>query len=233
LALVSGRDADGRPRDAKPFAIIFAGPSLPPSVRPADPRLIWRPPARQGDVYSAALERPAVIGLIDGYFDAAPSVWHKEILWAMEKGTRVYGAASMGALRAAELAVYGMIGVGWIFEMYRDATLVDDDEVAVLHGPDATGYVQVTEPIVNMRATLNEAMCADTVVYENAATIIASAKCLHYKLRTLKAVFSEAAERGVNHETLCHLRSWMRDCWIDQKRFDSGRMIGAIQANGS
>jgi YcaO-like protein with predicted kinase domain len=217
---------------AEPFAIIFAGPSLPPAARPPDSRLVWRPPARQGDVYRAALEHPAAIGLIDGYFDAVPSVWHNEILWAMEQGIRVYGAASMGALRAAELAAFGMIGVGWIFEMYRDSTLVDDDEVAVLHGPGATSYIQVTEPIVNLRATMNEAVRTDAVAYDNAAIIIASAKCLHYKLRTVAAVFSEAAERGVTHETLCQLRSWMRDCWIDQKRFDSDRMIGAIQADG-
>src|SRR5688572_32760283 len=50
-------------------------------------------------------------------------------------GVRVFGAASMGALRAAELQPFGMIGVGQVFQAYRRGHLTDDDEVAVAHGP--------------------------------------------------------------------------------------------------
>jgi len=42
-----------------------------------------------------------VIGVIDGYLRWA-TVWHKEILWAMAEGIHVFGAASIGALRAAD-----------------------------------------------------------------------------------------------------------------------------------
>ena len=82
----------------------FRRPVLAAAAAPGrSGRSIWRPPARQGDVYRAALARPAIIGIIDGYFETMPTVWHKEILWAMAKGIHVYGAASIGALRAAEL----------------------------------------------------------------------------------------------------------------------------------
>ena len=68
-------------------AIIFAGPTLPLRFRPAaEPGIEWRSPVRQGDVYRAALTGPAVIGVIDGYFEIVPTVWHKEILWAMAQG---------------------------------------------------------------------------------------------------------------------------------------------------
>ena len=60
--------------------------------------------------------RPAVIGIIDGYFEIVPTVWHKEILWAMAQGIHVFGAASIGALRAAELDAFGMRGIGRIYE---------------------------------------------------------------------------------------------------------------------
>ena len=53
-----------------------------------------------------------VIGLVDGVFERVPAVWHKEILFALSEGVHVYGAASMGALRAAELDTFGMRGVG-------------------------------------------------------------------------------------------------------------------------
>ena len=79
-------------------AVIFAGPSLPPAVRPANPAIEWRPPVKQGEMYQAALTRPAIIGIIDGYFEVTPTVWHKEILWAMTQGIHVYGSASIGAL---------------------------------------------------------------------------------------------------------------------------------------
>src|SRR4029077_1266006 len=97
---------------------------------------------------------PALIGVIDGYFERVPTVWHKEILWAMAEGIHVYGAASAGALRAAELAGFGMRGIGRVYEDFRDGVLQDDDEVAVLHGPAEVGYPPVTEAMVNIRATL-------------------------------------------------------------------------------
>ena len=82
-------------------AVIFAGPSLPPPFRPADPALEWRPPVKQGELYQAALSRPAIIGIIDGYFEVTPTVWHKEMLWAMSQGIHIYGSASIGALLEA------------------------------------------------------------------------------------------------------------------------------------
>jgi YcaO-like protein with predicted kinase domain len=184
IPLADGPSVPAMANGGEPFAVIFAGPSLPPSARPADPRLVWRPPARQGDVYCAARERPAAIGLIDGYFDAVPSVWHKEILWAMDQGIRVYGAASMGALRAAELAPCGMIGVGRIFEMYRDGELVDDDEVAALHGPEELDFIAMTEPMVSLRAALSRTVRGARRECLQAPLSIAAAKALFYKERT-------------------------------------------------
>jgi hypothetical protein len=100
---------------------LFSGPTLPP--REAEARLdaLCLPPARQGDIWRAVrAHRPAAIGLIDGVFLDAPAVWHREILWALSEGVHVFGAASMGALRAAELDGFGMRGVGRIYAAYRN-----------------------------------------------------------------------------------------------------------------
>src|SRR5579859_4749374 len=109
--------------------VIFLGPTL--EVNEARKVLggEYLPPAAQGDLYRVARERPFSIGLVDGYFEHVPAVWHKEILWALSQGIHVFGAASMGALRAAELHPFGMQGVGRIFEAFRDGMLEDDDEV--------------------------------------------------------------------------------------------------------
>jgi hypothetical protein len=66
----------------------------------------------------------------------------------------------MGTIRAAELAPFGMIGIGKIFEAYRDGTYTDDDEVTLLHGPAAYGYVAMSEAMVNVRATVARAIGA-------------------------------------------------------------------------
>lgn len=76
--------------------VIFAGPTInADAIRAAlDAEVL--PPVAQGDVYRVARQRPPAIGIIDGYFEGVPSVWHKEILWAMEQGVPVFGCASMG-----------------------------------------------------------------------------------------------------------------------------------------
>ena len=130
---------------------MFVGPTLRPEDLPQDGDIVVLPPVAQGDVYRVAQERPSAIGIVDGYFEGVLSVWHKEILWAMAEGIHVFGSASMGALRAAELHQFGMRGIGRIFEAYRAGELEDDDEVAVIHGPAETGYLALSEAMVNIR----------------------------------------------------------------------------------
>jgi hypothetical protein len=211
-------------------AIIFAGPSLPPRLRPADARLDWRPPVRQGELYRAALTRPAVIGVVDGYFEIVPTVWHKEILWAMAQGIHVFGAASIGALRAAELDSFGMRGIGQIYEAYRDEVLEDDDEVAVLHGPEELGYPPLTEAMVNIRATVAEAQRRRILPPEAAVQLTGVAKALFYKDRTYDAVL-RVATASIAAAPLRDFTAWLREGRVDQKRRDAEAMLDAIRSH--
>jgi hypothetical protein len=211
-------------------AVIFAGPSLPPNVRPdlwLD--IDWRPPIRQGELYRAALDRPAVIGVIDGYFEVTPTVWHKEILWAMAQGIHVYGAASIGALRAAELDVFGMKGIGRVYEDFRDGVLEDDDEVAVLHGPEELGYPPLTDAMVNIRATLAEAARQGILTLQMAAGLAAIAKSLFYKERTYGAMLDGAAEARLHAVELARFDHWLPAGRLDQKRLDALATLDAIK----
>jgi hypothetical protein len=229
-------------------AIIFAGPSLPPRSRPAgEPLIEWRPPTRQGDVYRAALAGPAVIGVIDGYFEVVPTVWHKEILWAMAQGIHVFGAASIGALRAAELDTFGMRGIGKVYEAFRDGVLEDDDEVAVLHGPEELGYPPLTEAMVNIRATFAEAVRHGILTRQMEASLTEIAKALFYKKRTYEAVIEAAAASGFPAavaakfpapwskppplSALRDLTAWLPSSRIDQKRRDAEAMLDAVRAH--
>jgi len=213
----------------KTTAVIFAGPSLPPVRRPLDPFFEWRPPVRQGDVYRAALARPAAIGVIDGYFEVMPTVWHKEILWAMAEGIHVYGAASIGALRAAELDAFGMRGVGRIYEAFRDGIISDDDEVAVLHGPEELGYPPVTEAMVDIRATLDKAVGSAILDPGLAARITEIAKGLFYKERTYQAVLRDAAAAGLSAAVLGRFFDWLPAGRTDRKQLDALAMLDAVR----
>ena len=213
-------------------AIIFAGPTLPPHARPvSDSRIDWRPPVRQGDVYRAALTRPAIIGIVDGYFEAVPTVWHKEVLWAMAEGIHVFGAASTGALRAAELDAFGMRGIGRIYEAFRVGIIEEDDEVAVLHGPAELGYPALTEAMVNIRATVSEAERRGILMPELAAQLADIAKAQFYKDRTYAAVIREAAARGAPDTPLNDFSAWLREGRVDQKRLDAEAMLRAVRAH--
>jgi len=209
---------------------IFAGPTLPPAEAAKILEANYLPPAAIGDVYKAAQKRPWAIGIIDGFFESTPSVWHKEVLWAMAQGIHVFGASSMGALRAAELAAFGMIGVGAIFEAYRDGAIEDDDEVAVVHGPPELGYVQLSEAMVNIRATIKKAIAADVVSAATAAALIEIAKSLYYKQRGYDRLLAEASAQRLPGDEVARLKTWLPKNQINQKRLDAIAMLQEIKA---
>ena len=141
-----------RGRGTRARKILFAGPSIAGLEVPGDIEL--RPPAHCGDLAALLDDPPAVVGLIDGYFKIAPTVWHKEILSLLSLGTRVVGGASLGALRAAELERFGMAGVGAIFHGYRSGMLVRDDAVMLVHAPAELGYAPLSVPLVDAEHAL-------------------------------------------------------------------------------
>lgn len=209
---------------------IFLGPSLSVTEARAalpdtDAPVLYLPPVAQGDVYRVARHRPRAIGIIDGYFERVPAVWHKEILWAMAQGIHVYGASSMGALRAAELAAFGMIGVGEIFSAFHRGALEDDDEVAVIHAPKELGYRPLSEAMVNIRATLARAAEAAVIAAATRDALTAAAKALFYRDRGYARVLQRGAELGLDAGELAALRAWLPGGAIHQKRDDALAML--------
>ncbi|MGC2242289.1 MAG: YcaO-like family protein [Candidatus Aquilonibacter sp.] len=126
---------------------VFAGPSLPLEDRTAGEGVFYLPPASRGDVERAARDYDVVL-LIDGVFhhDLAPSP--KECYAALAQA-RMFGAASMGALRAAECAPFGFTPLGAIATWYVRGAIDGDDEVAVLTHP--TTHQALSIPLVNVR----------------------------------------------------------------------------------
>lgn len=132
---------------ARPRLCVFSGPSLPVEDRLPIDNIAYLPPAARGDVEQASREFDAVL-LIDGVFhhDLAPSP--KEC-YAASQRAQCFGAASMGALRAAECMAYGFAPLGIIARWYASEIIEGDDEVAVLVDPSTQRALTI--PSVNVR----------------------------------------------------------------------------------
>ena len=197
--------------------VIFAGPTLShQEIRTLLP-CECLPPASHGSILNLDLNAVSAIGIIDGYFEGAPSIWHKEILYAIDQGVPVYGASSMGALRAAELDAFGMKGVGQIVKWYLEGEIEDDDEVAILHGPEEVGFAVASEPMVNIRATLNKALNEGVIDSVQHAGLIEKAKSTFYKKRNWLDLLDCCESTEVVE--------WVNENKIDLKRLDAIAML--------
>ncbi len=169
--------------------IVFAGPSLyGAAYDPGD--VVMRGPAQMGDVERALADGAAAIGIIDGHYQQTGAVWHKEILLALASGVAVFGAASMGALRAAECEAFGMVPVGDIARRYCSGALFDDADVALTNGPAELGFPPLTEPMVDVEATAAHLAAHGHATAADAREIVATARAIFFADRTVEAVFA-------------------------------------------
>jgi len=199
--------------EAEPPCVVFLGPSLPvDEARAILPTARFLPPARMGDIYRLVGSDVRRVVLIDGLFHAVPSVWQREILAAIESGIEVIGASSMGALRAAELHTEGMLGIGQIFEWFRDGILDGDDEVTLLHGDESDGYPALSEALVNFRDHFSEAVAYGILSQSESQTLIFALKRMPFFERHFASMWQTEAggviprERQMRVEAFCKRR---------------------------
>jgi hypothetical protein len=204
---------------------VFTGPTLSAEEGRAELEATYLPPVSQGDVYRVSLQRPRAIGIIDGYFERMPAVWHKEILWAIKEGIHVFGSASIGALRAAELEEYGMVGLGAVFQAYRNGTLESDDEVAVAHGLAENHFRATSTALVNIRCTLAEAAGQGILQPATRIELERIGRSMFYPERAYPLLLRRAVEEGLPIAELNALREWLPGGRIDQKREDALAML--------
>ncbi|MDQ0563592.1 hypothetical protein QO004_005407 [Rhizobium mesoamericanum] len=184
--------------------LVFLGPTLRLTEAKAALDAIYLQPVAQGDILLAAHAfHPKAMVIIDGQFEDRPSVRHKEILWALAQGIVVIGAASMGALRAAELAPYGMIGVGLIFRWYRRWMLAPDDAVAVQSGPAELGFPPVTDALIDLQKTFSHLMRQGHVSAAQRDRLTAAARRTNFRDRSFEKILRV---EGWSREEIASLR---------------------------
>lgn len=207
--------------------VVFLGPSLPEAEarKILDEDVEYLPPAKRGDLFRAASDGAEVICLIDGVFFQDCSVAHKEVLYALEHGVKVIGASSMGALRASELDVYGMEGVGEIYEAYKRGELVSDDEVALIFDPFT--FEPMSEPLVNIRHNLKLALKEGVLNEEGSQALLQEAMSLYFPDRTYAKII-KACKGVVGEGMLERFKTFIETERNDLKKEDALKAIRRV-----
>lgn len=207
---------------------IFVGPTLhePGPAGAVDGFDVFEP-ARLGSVFQAVQAGYRRIGIVDGYFGNTAPVWHKEILYAMAQGARVWGSSSMGALRAAELARYGMQGIGVAFRLFSAGALNDDDEVCLVHASREFRYRPLSMAMLNLRFTLRRLVRTGLLTQVEEQPLIAAMKGFHFSQRTRGqlARIATGLFGGARSEAI---GAAVRRHHVDIKRRDCQRLIRAM-----
>jgi hypothetical protein len=200
---------------------IFLGPSLDRAAAAKYFAATYFPPIRRGDLRRAVEGGARTVGIIDGEFGQSLAVSVLEIRAALDQGVKVLGASSMGALRAAECDVLGMKGVGWIYERYKDGTLMADDEVALLFDPQSGRAMSL--PLVNVRWSI------ELAGIENGPSLLEIARAIPFSQRTTQALITGA--RGTPFEVAIHSLVQFMDkepFRCDRKRLDALQLLECL-----
>lgn len=215
----------------QPKVVVYAGPTIcADDVHAVLPQAQVLPPAARGDLLAVDWNAGDIAVVIDGYFREQRSVGHKEILWLLSVGVDVVGAASMGALRAAELAPCGMRGLGTVYGMYASHEIDGDDEVGVLHGPAAVGYPARTVALVNLRYAARVAAHTGLVPAAAGQRVVAAAKALPFTFRTWQDIGRELS--GDDRAMLPTMARMIDSGEADVKRLDAMAAVREVGHRG-
>lgn len=177
--------------------IIYAGLSLPFSEAKEildshnNVEVIYKRPIQRGDLNLALKENPDIIAIIDGVFHQNSAVGHKEILNVIKKGIKVYGASSMGALRASELDTLGMTGIGYVYNQYATGEVDSDDDVAVML--DSQTLEPLSVPLINMKYVFTNAVEENIITEDEKDELLRISKETFYPKRNYAQTLSASS----------------------------------------
>ncbi|MFV2104191.1 TfuA-like protein [Micromonospora sp. LOL_024] len=211
---------------------VFLGPSLPlPAARAILPGAGYHPPIRHGDLFRLDPVSGDRVLIVDGLFLGTAPIRHREILAVLDEGVQVWGSSSMGAMRAAELWPFGMRGVGRVFELFRDGVVTGDDEVAVVHAPAEDHHVCLSEPLVNLRVTLDASVAAGRLSRAEATALLELGRSLPFRLRGPRAL-AAMARPVLGTDVVDRYLAWARDRPLDVKADDARLLLAEAARTG-
>lgn len=185
--------------------------------------VIYKRPIKRGDLSLALRENPDIIAIIDGVFHQSSAVGHKEILNVIKNGVKVYGASSMGALRASELDTLGMTGIGYVYNQYASGEVDSDDDVAVML--DSETLEALSEPLINMKYVFTNALAENIITEEEKEELLAIAKQTYYPKRNYAQTLTQS---DLDDDTKNRLIDFIRES-ADIKKEDAKDLLKTIK----
>jgi hypothetical protein len=135
----------------------------------------------------------------------------------------------MGALRAAELAPYGMEGVGDIYRMYAEGEIDSDAEVALTFDPESLR--PMSEPLVNIRRMTRAALAAGVLCPREARLLVDIAREMHFTSLNYPALLGRATVALTSRRLAalcCFIRAHPSE--LDAKRADALSILDYLAA---
>lgn len=204
--------------------VVFLGPSLPLNEAQEILDAEYYPPVARDDVVALLNDPPDIIGIIDGVFHQQPAVSHREILKALKAGVIIVGGSSMGALRSAELDYAGMIGIGKVYQNYRDGMIESDDDVAIVFNPKTLELL--SEALVSMNHNFQMAEKEGIITSSDIKNLYKTAKNIYYPQRTYARVLKDSELDETKKEKL---RSYLEIKGTDIKADDAKKVLEYIK----
>lgn len=207
-------------RPMKP--LVFVGPSLSHRECLQLLHADLLPPVRRGDLNSLAPGR--VVAIIDGELPPDDLLPDSELSDALDRRVALYGAASVGAWRAATFSAQGMYGIGWVYDQYVAGTLTSFDEIAAIYDPLSLQNLSV--PLVNVRFWLRGLMAESRVTPDDVRTALEELRHLPVVDRDILAIKKRL--RDVLHQNSVQKELDTVIAFPDIKRNDAKRLLGFL-----
>lgn len=208
--------------------IVYTGLSLPFSEAREildshdEVEVIYKRPIKRGDLGLDLKENPDIIAIIDGVFHQNSAVGHKEILNAINSGVKVFGASSMGALRASELDSLGMTGIGYCYNQYASGAIDSDDDVAVML--DSESLEALSVPLISMNYVFENAVSENIITPDEKDELSQIAKSTFYPKRNYAQTL---AKSSLDNDKKSELIDFIRES-EDIKKQDAKELLNYI-----
>lgn len=213
-------------QNSKKMVRIYLGPSLPVSEAKEILEADYQPPIKRGDLDKIKNPKNYIVGIIDGAFHQSLAVSVVEVRQFIEDGGSIFGASSMGALRAVELKPLGMKGVGRIYQDYLSEKLNSDEDVALVFSPE-TGEA-LTIPTVQVKYAVEQAKKAGDLTPEAARKALSESKKIYYAERTL-AMLLKVIGLKLKPEEVASLKKILTNPEMDPKRQDAIALLKVVK----
>jgi hypothetical protein len=168
------------------------------------------------------------VAIIDGLLKPEPVLSVGEIRRALQRGMKIRGAASLGALRAHQTHLDGMEGSGWVYQAYVSGRIQGTDEIRVIYDPFS--HRPLTVPLVNVRFCLLRLVRRGTVAECDAEKAMSDLKWIPPEDRSRRAVVLELA-RVFGRERLKAAFKEAAGMDSNIKRRDALEMLQTIEAS--